>query len=110
MPRREDPAWLKCELCEREVPPGMVTLHHLTPKQKGGKAEDRVPVCRPCHKQVHAVFGNADLARSFASVQTLREAPQLQAFLRWIRKQKPERNFRADLAADHPTRRRRRNR
>ena len=110
MPRREEPVWERCELCERDVPPGMVTLHHLTPKQKGGKAEDRAPVCRPCHKQVHAVFGNADLARSFASVRALREAPQLQPFLKWIRKQKPDRNFRTIMANDHPTRRRRRNR
>ncbi|MDB5297746.1 MAG: hypothetical protein JWO31_3729 [Phycisphaerales bacterium] len=109
MPRRDDSAWQTCTLCERQVPPGMVTLHHLTPKQKGGKAEDRTPVCRPCHKQIHAVFGNADLARSFASVRLLRDAPQLRSFLNWIRKQKPERNFRTVLATDHPTRRRRRN-
>lgn len=109
MPRREEP-WQRCELCERDVPARMITLHHLTPKQKGGKAEDRTPVCRPCHKQVHATFGNADLAKAYANLVALRDAPQLGPFLRWIRKQKPDRNFRADLSNDHPGRRRRRNR
>lgn len=86
----------------------MITLHHLTPKQKGGKAEDRTPVCRPCHKQVHAVFGNTDLAKSYANVAALRQAPLLQPFLKWIRKQKPDRNFRTVMANDHPQKRRRR--
>ena len=107
MPRRDDP-WQTCELCERTVPPEMVTLHHLTPKQKGGRAEDRTPVCRPCHKQIHAIFGNTDLARSYANILLLREAPQLRPFLQWIKKQKPDRNFRTVMSNDHPMRRRRR--
>ena len=88
------------------MPAGMITLHHLTPKQKGGKAEHRTPVCRPCHKQVHAVFGNNDLAKSYADIAALRQAPLLQPFLMWIRKQKPDRNFRTVMANDHPKKRR----
>jgi 5-methylcytosine-specific restriction enzyme A len=107
MPRHEEP-WQTCALCERDVPPAMITLHHLTPKQKGGKADDRTPVCRPCHKQLHATFSNTDLARVYPTLAALREAPQLQPFLKWIRKQKPDRNFRTIMSNDHPDQRRRR--
>lgn len=109
MSKAEAP-WQKCEFCEREVPPGMITLHHLTPRQKGGKADVRTPLCKPCHKQIHATFGNTDLARVYASLAALRQAPQLQPFLKWIRKQKPDRNFRTMMHGDHPHQRRRRNR
>jgi 5-methylcytosine-specific restriction enzyme A len=99
-----------CELCGREVPASLITLHHLTPKEKGGRAEHRTPLCRPCHKQLHATFSNADLARRYASLELLRAAPELQPFLRWIRKQKPDRNFRTIESNEHPNRRKRRNR
>ena len=105
-----DPAWQRCELCERDVPPGMITLHHLLPKQKGGKAEHRTPVCRPCHKQIHATYGNADLARHFADLPAIRAAAELQPFLKWIREQRPDRTFRTAMADVHPHRGRRRSR
>ena len=97
-----------CRLCERDVPRGLITLHHLKPRQKGGRAEHRVPLCTPCHKQLHATFSNTDLARTFDSIESLRGAETLQPFLRWIRKQKPDRNFRTTLSTGHPHARRRR--
>lgn len=87
-----------CRLCGRLVPSQLITLHHLRPKQKGGKAEDRVPLCKPCHKQIHATFANTDLARMYADLATLRAAPELGPFLKWIRKQKPDRNFRTVMS------------
>jgi hypothetical protein len=86
----------------------MITLHHLLPKQKGGKADDRVPLCRPCHKQIHATFGNGQLATTYANLELLRQAPQLQPFLKWIRKQKPGRNFRTVTSHSHPRSKRQR--
>ena len=106
--RKAEPEPLLCPLCERRVPPWQVTLHHLTPKERGGKAEDRTPLCRPCHKQLHATFSNKDLERHYPTVQSLREAPELQPFLKWIRKQKPGRNFRTIRSNDHPRHHRRR--
>lgn len=91
-----------CELCERTVPSRLLTLHHLIPKQKGGKAEHRSPLCRPCHKQVHATFSNTELVQKFSDIPSLRSAPQLQPFLNWIRKQKPDRNFKTALCGTHP--------
>ena len=79
----------------------MITLHHLLPRQKGGKAEDRTPLCKPCHKQLHAMFSNKDLARRYATIEALRSADVLQPFLSWIRKQKTDRNFRTVISHGH---------
>jgi len=96
-----------CSLCERDVPRHLITLHHLKPKEKGGRPEHRTPLCRPCHKQLHALFSNAKLAKSFDRIELLKTAPELQTFLGWIRKQKPDRNFRTVPANGHPRRKRR---
>jgi hypothetical protein len=102
MPFHEDQADVRCELCGRDVPRRLITLHHLKPKQKGGKAEHRAPLCKPCHKQLHATFSNTQLDKLYANLDTLRDAPELQAFLKWIRKQKADRNFSTHLSSAHP--------
>lgn len=100
------PGWQQCSLCERFVPPELITLHHLKPRQRGGKAEHRTPLCRPCHKQLHATYSNKELDRGLDSLESLRAAPELQAFLAWIRKQKADRNFRTRMSHGHPHKRR----
>jgi 5-methylcytosine-specific restriction protein A len=97
-----------CSLCDRQVPPEMITLHHLKPRERGGRAEHRTPLCRPCHKQLHAVYSNKRLARSLDRIELLKLAPELQNFLRWIRKQKPNRNFRTVMSSTHARGKRRR--
>jgi 5-methylcytosine-specific restriction endonuclease McrA len=87
-----------CELCLRETSARYLTLHHLLPRQKGGKAEHRVWLCRTCHNQIHKTFTNAELAREFASLEALRQAPALSRFLAWIVRQKPDRMFRSAQA------------
>ncbi len=100
----------QCDLCGRLVPRRLITLHHLLPKQKGGRPEHRRPLCKPCHKQVHATFGNADLARRYATIEQLRSAELLQPFLAWVRRQRPDRTFRTAVSGDHPSAGRRRRR
>ena len=99
-----------CQLCERNVPRHLITLHHLTPKQKGGKAEHRTPLCKPCHKQLHATYSNKALDKELDSLASLRQAPALQPFLTWIRKQKPDRNFQTTMSHAHPHKKRQRRR
>ncbi|GIW77586.1 MAG: hypothetical protein KatS3mg104_2649 [Phycisphaerae bacterium] len=86
--------YTKCQLCQRLVPEKLLTLHHLKPKSRGGKPEHRVPLCRPCHKQIHALFDNRTLERELDQIDRLRKDPQLQSFLKWIRKQDPGCDFR----------------
>ena len=93
-------------MCGREVPRGLITLHHLLPKERGGRAEHRAALCRPCHKQLHATFSNKELEQGYDSIESLRRAPVLQPFLKWIRKQKADRNFRTLTSNAHPHARR----
>jgi hypothetical protein len=83
-----------CELCRRQVPSRLITQHHLKPKAEGGRHAHKTPLCKPCHKQVHATFSNKELAKLYADMDALRGAESLQPFPKWIAKQKPDRNFR----------------
>jgi 5-methylcytosine-specific restriction enzyme A len=64
-----------------------VTVHHLTPKEMGGTHIPTANLCIPCHKQIHALFTNEELAAGLNSIELLRSHPDLQKFLQWIKKQ-----------------------
>jgi hypothetical protein len=102
--RSPEPETGTCSLCEREVPRSLITLHHLRPRQNGSTARHRTPLCRPCHKQLHAVYSNKTLAHSLHSSDQLKSAPELQPFLGWIRKQKSIPSFRTVISEAHPER------
>jgi hypothetical protein len=88
----------KCELCERDVP--SITRHHLFPKSRArrkGKPIDEIPLadlCSACHRQIHHLFDNRQLADTLDTVEALRRQPEIQTFLRWVRKQPAERRIR----------------
>ena len=46
-----------------------------------------------CHRQLHVLFSNRDLKTRYASIEELRAAPEMQAFLRWVRKQDPNKKI-----------------
>lgn len=77
-----------CVLCERKV--NTVSLHHLVPKQEGGKYQQTVPLCQPCHSTIHLHFTNKELANNFYTIPSLQEAPRLIKYLNWIRKRNIE--------------------
>ena len=83
-----------CSLCERPFPPGRLTRHHCLPRSKGGTSEDVAMLCSQCHGMVHATYTNATLAALYPTAAKLREAPELEGFLRWVRKQPPGRKKR----------------
>lgn len=72
-----------CELCRREVE--KTSRHHLTPKQKGGKYGATANLCQPCHKTIHHTYSNAELAKSYHTIEKLQEAEGLQKYLHWIK-------------------------
>jgi uncharacterized protein YhaN len=80
---------MRCELCERETE--RLTVHHLIPRQKDGGDGPRAEICSACHRQIHALFDNATLARELNCVERLRDEPRMQRFLAWVRKQRPDR-------------------
>jgi hypothetical protein len=80
-----------CPLCLRPIPPSAPqSLHHLIPKLKGGKGGPVVLLHHICHKEIHARFSEADLARRLNTPAALRAAPELQVYLNWIAKRPPE--------------------
>ena len=64
-----------CPLCERPIPSGSKSsLHHLTPKLKGGARHGTVRLHQICHSAIHARFSEAEIARRLADVEARYEA------------------------------------
>lgn len=89
----EPPGWLaldtpeRCPLCERLIPAGQRDEHHLVPKMKGGKLT--VAMHRICHRQVHALFSETELARDFCTSEQLLAHAEIRKFVTWV-KTKPD--------------------
>jgi hypothetical protein len=79
-----------CPLCDREIPPAQRDAHHLVPKSKGGRQTKFLH--RVCHRQVHALLTETELARHYATVEALLAHRELQAFIGWV-KTKPAKFF-----------------
>ena len=79
----------RCWLCERPLG-RRVQQHHPVPKSKKGR--ETVPVHPICHKTVHKVFSNAELARFGDDRAQLLENEELANFLRWIADKPPDFN------------------
>ena len=83
-----------CALCGRPFHPTQLTKHHCLPRARGGTQEHVELLCRQCHGMVHATYTNHTLAATYPTIAQLRLAPELAAFLRWVRKQAPTRRTR----------------
>jgi hypothetical protein len=83
-----------CCLCGRSFTRGQLTKHHCLPKEKGGTQEDVELLCSQCHSMIHATYTNRTLAAQYPTLGQLRQAPELQPFLRWVRKQPASRRTR----------------
>ncbi|CAM8658341.1 HNH nuclease [Comamonadaceae bacterium] len=81
------PEVLRCPLCERQIPPSQRDAHHLVPKSKGGRETEYLH--RICHRQIHALLTESELARQFNSVEALLAHPDIAMFVAWV-KTKPD--------------------
>lgn len=78
-----------CSLCRRPLPDGSSTdWHHLVPRSHGGTTQVRLH--KICHQAIHAMLSEAELARDFASIDTLRAHPDLARFITWVAKRPPD--------------------
>jgi hypothetical protein len=84
----------ECRLCNRSFPRRQLTEHHCRPRQKGGTRDDIELLCGKCHGMVHATYTNATLAALYPTIGELRLAPELQPYLKWVRKQPASRRTR----------------
>lgn len=80
-----------CELCKRE--PVRTTEHHLIPKEYGGVDGPMAMLCSACHRQVHALFTNEELAGFYHSIERLKDHPAIMKYIRWVKKQDPEKTI-----------------
>jgi hypothetical protein len=76
-----------CGLCGRLFTNGTLTKHHCLPKSKGGKFADIQLVCSMCHGMIHQTYTNETLAAVYPTIDQLRQAPELQMYIKWVRKQ-----------------------
>jgi 5-methylcytosine-specific restriction enzyme A len=74
-----------CELCGRQMVE--TTVHHLLPKEMGGTFGSTANLCIPCHKQIHALYTNEEIATRLTTLTELRGDENLFRFIKWIRKQ-----------------------
>lgn len=72
----------KCELCNREV--SQLTEHHLVPKERGGKDFPTANLCVTCHKQIHALYTNRELAARFFTIDRLKNDEKFKRYLKFI--------------------------
>ena len=80
---RVDKAPLICPLCEREIPTAQRDAHHLIPKCKGGRETQFLH--RICHRQIHALFTEKELANDYNHVEKLLSHPEMQTFVAWVK-------------------------
>lgn len=84
-----------CQLCGRH---GVeLTRHHLIPRtrhrnkqvrkrfERRALLEQILLVCRPCHKQIHALFSEKELATRYNQRDALLADPDMARFVAWIR-------------------------
>lgn len=71
-----------CPLCKRLIPKSQRDEHHLIPKLKGGK--ETVALHRICHKQIHALFSESELAQHYATIDALLAHEAVQRFVSWV--------------------------
>ena len=72
-----------CPLCGRAIPPSQRDAHHLVPKSKGGRETEYLH--RICHRQIHALFTEAELARQYNNVEALLAHAEMARFIAWVR-------------------------
>ncbi|WP_132546253.1 HNH endonuclease [Rhodovulum euryhalinum] len=79
-----------CPLCGRPIPlEAKQSLHHLTPKLRGGKGGPTVRLHQICHNEIHATLTEAELARDYNSIEALRAHPRLAKFIAWVERRPP---------------------
>ena len=78
-----------CPLCDRPMVAGAsLDQHHPVPKSQGGR--ETVTMHRICHRAVHAMLSERELAEEFSEFTALRRHPMLAQFIAWVKKRPPE--------------------
>ncbi|WP_210008483.1 HNH endonuclease [Neorhizobium galegae] len=76
-----------CPLCGRLIPEDQRDEHHLVPKSRGGRETQFLH--RICHRQIHALFSEAELEKSYSTIASLLDHPEIGKFVSWVAKKPP---------------------
>ena len=71
-----------CPLCQRDIPKHQMQAHHLIPKSNGGVETKFLHSI--CHRQIHALFSETELAKHFNTVESLLSHPEFFKFISWV--------------------------
>ncbi len=82
-PLKLDKAALVCPLCSRVIPKSELQAHHWIPKSKGGSETAYLHAI--CHRQVHALFSESELAKHFHGPQQLLADERFAKFIAWVK-------------------------
>ncbi|MCB2101638.1 MAG: HNH endonuclease [Rhodobacterales bacterium] len=74
-----------CPLCGRPLVPGpSVDRHHWVPRSQGGHQAETLH--RVCHRMLHRVFSDAELAERADTPDKARAHPDMARFIAWVRR------------------------
>ncbi len=85
-----------CALCRRST---RLTFHHLIPrkvhrrsffrrKYSRDELQSGVDLCRLCHRGLHTLYDEMELAKRLSTLAALQQDPAVQKHVTWVRKQK----------------------
>jgi len=78
-----------CPICDRDLIPGpSIDDHHLIPKTFKGK--ETVTIHRICHRKLHTLWTEREMAHYYHTIERIREHPDIITFVKWISKKHPE--------------------
>ncbi len=79
----------QCPLCERPLAPP-ANRHHLIPLSRGGRGTTTVLMHKICHDKIHSVLTEAELKRSYHTIEALQQHEEIARFIRWVAARPPE--------------------
>jgi hypothetical protein len=78
-----------CPLCDRPMVAGpSLDQHHPVPRSRGGR--ETVTMHKICHRAIHAMLSEQELADEFSDFEVLKAHPLLAQFIAWVKKRPPE--------------------
>jgi len=78
-----------CPICQREMVEGKsIDEHHLIPRTFKGK--ETITLHKICHRKLHSVFTEREMAKHYNTVERLLEHEEIQKFAKWVSKKDPE--------------------
>lgn len=72
-----------CKICKRELGAN-IDEHHLIPKTFKGK--ETVTLHKICHRKIHSILTERELANYYNTIERLLEHPEIQKFVKWVAK------------------------